>query len=85
MLDSMAKRYGMLPSQVLKEATTQDVYVFDMALSYERYAREKQEKESQAHSRHPLRTMDQVHNQQSDKMSSKELEKRFTEWKKQNA
>lgn len=44
MLDSIAHRYGMLPSQVLQHATTQDVFVFDIANSYRIYQQEKQEK-----------------------------------------
>ena len=46
LLDSMAHRYGMLPSQVLEHANTQDVYVFDMANTYKSYQMEKQEKKS---------------------------------------
>lgn len=34
MLDSLAERYKMLPSQVLESASTLDLYVFDVAVSY---------------------------------------------------
>jgi hypothetical protein len=30
----MSERYGMLPSQVLEQATTLDLYIMDAALSY---------------------------------------------------
>jgi len=44
MVDAMAERYGVLPSQVLATATTQDLQIFDTALSYRRYTEEKAEK-----------------------------------------
>jgi len=46
LLDSIAHRYGMLPSQVLQHANTQDVFVFDMANTYKAYQHEKQEKKA---------------------------------------
>ncbi len=33
----MAERYGMLPSQILREATTIDLIYFDTAISYHNY------------------------------------------------
>jgi len=30
----MAERYGQLPSKVLTEATTTDLFIFDVAVSY---------------------------------------------------
>ena len=48
MLDQMAHRYGMLPSQVLAVATTQDVYVYDVHVSYHNYLQEKQNRKSGA-------------------------------------
>ena len=36
-IDSLGKRYGLLPSEVLTRADTFDVYVLDAALSYERH------------------------------------------------
>ena len=44
LLDSLGKRYGYLPSEVYTRATTLDVYVFDMTLSYEEHIRQKVEK-----------------------------------------
>ena len=35
-LDSIAQRYGLLPSEVLTKATTLDLQVLDVALSYEK-------------------------------------------------
>lgn len=34
-LDTLAHRYGMLPTEVLTRATTLDITVMDVALSYE--------------------------------------------------
>lgn len=42
MIDSMGQRYGMLPSRVLKEADSFDVYIMDAALSYEKYMHDKE-------------------------------------------
>lgn len=42
MIDSLGQRYGMLPSQVLKEADSFDVYIMDAALSYEKYMHDKE-------------------------------------------
>lgn len=43
MLDSLASRYHLLPSQVLASADALDLQVFDVAVSYERWAREQAE------------------------------------------
>lgn len=40
-LDKMAERYGMLPSQVLVQASTLDLYVMDAAISYHDYSQRK--------------------------------------------
>jgi hypothetical protein len=42
MIDSMGQRYGMLPSRVLCEADSFDVYIMDAALSYEKYMHDKE-------------------------------------------
>jgi hypothetical protein len=39
----MAQRYSKLPSEVLRNATTVDFKIMDIADSYTRYLREKQE------------------------------------------
>lgn len=36
-LDRLASRYGVLPSRVLAEGNTLDLYVLDVALRHERY------------------------------------------------
>lgn len=36
-LDFVAKRYGMLPSHVISQGSSYDVYVADLAVSYENY------------------------------------------------
>ena len=41
MLDSMCQRYNMLPSKMLAEATTLDVFVFDMAFSWQNAQEQK--------------------------------------------
>lgn len=41
MLDSLGKRYGMLPSEVLNRANTLDLYVMDVSLSFENYHHKK--------------------------------------------
>ena len=41
LLDSLGERYGKLPSQVLAQATTFDLWVFDVAVSYRNYRNER--------------------------------------------
>lgn len=43
MLDSMAQRYGKLPSELLRSADTVDLHVFDLSIAYQEYARIKAE------------------------------------------
>lgn len=38
----MAERYKMLPSQVMKNASTFDLYVMDAAISYHNHQQRKQ-------------------------------------------
>lgn len=40
-LDSLGKRYGLLPSEVLYRGDTFDLYVMDVALTYELFEHEK--------------------------------------------
>jgi hypothetical protein len=37
MLDAMAQRYGILPSQLLREGDSFDITVMDVALTYQNY------------------------------------------------
>jgi len=37
----MAERYGVLPSDLLARGTTQDIYVYDVALSYQEHVRKQ--------------------------------------------
>ena len=37
----MGERYGLLPSEVLARGTTQDIYIYDVALSYQEMVREE--------------------------------------------
>jgi len=46
MLDQMANRYGMLPSQVLEIATTQDLFVYDAYITYTNHEAEKRNRKS---------------------------------------
>tara|TARA_R110000803_G_scaffold83934_1_gene150047 strand:+ start:3470 stop:3655 length:186 start_codon:yes stop_codon:yes gene_type:complete len=38
----MAEHYGMLPTQLLREASTVDLVIFDTALSWKNYQQQKQ-------------------------------------------
>ena len=41
MIGRMAKEYGMLPSQIEREATTYDIMITDVLASYENYQQQK--------------------------------------------
>lgn len=41
-LDFVAKRYGKLPSEVMAQGTTFDLYVSDLAMRYQNYLYEKE-------------------------------------------
>lgn len=43
MLDSMGERYGKLPSEVLENASTFDLWVFDVSVSYRNYIEEREQ------------------------------------------
>lgn len=38
-LDNLGKRYGMLPSQILCQASTFDLFIMDASMSYEHDAK----------------------------------------------
>ena len=40
-IDSLGKRYGMLPSEVLSRSNTFDLYIMDAALSFESFHHKK--------------------------------------------
>ena len=40
-LDSLGKRYGMLPSEVISKANTFDLYVMDAAMAFENFHHKK--------------------------------------------
>jgi hypothetical protein len=40
-IDTLGKRYGMLPSEVLARANTFDLYIMDAALTFENYHHKK--------------------------------------------
>lgn len=42
MFDLLARRYSTLPSRLLREADTFDVWVYDVATSYEQYIQSKE-------------------------------------------
>lgn len=46
-LDSLGKRYGLLPSEVLIRGDTFDLYVMDAALTYELFEHEKSKNKGQ--------------------------------------
>jgi hypothetical protein len=41
MIDSLGKRYGMLPSEALNRSNTFDLYIMDAALTFENYQHKK--------------------------------------------
>jgi hypothetical protein len=41
MIDSLGKRYGMLPSEVLLRSNTFDLYIMDASMSFENYHHKK--------------------------------------------
>ena len=41
----MGQRYGMLPSRIISEASTFDLVVMDMAMTYERHLNESTKKD----------------------------------------
>jgi hypothetical protein len=41
-IDSLGKRYGMLPSEVLERSNTFDLYIMDASLSFENFHHKKQ-------------------------------------------
>ena len=40
-IDSLGKRYGLLPSEVLNRSNTFDLYIMDAALTFENYHHKK--------------------------------------------
>ena len=40
-IDGLAKRYGKLPSEILRDANTFDLYIIDAALTFEQYHQKK--------------------------------------------
>jgi len=40
-IDTLGKRYGLLPSEVLMRADTFDLYIMDAALTFENYHQKK--------------------------------------------
>jgi hypothetical protein len=46
MLDQLAHRYGLLPSQVLKHGDSLDITVMDVSFTYKKYLEQKQDRDS---------------------------------------
>lgn len=40
-VDTLGKRYGLLPSEVIKRGNTFDLYIMDCALTFEQYHNQK--------------------------------------------
>lgn len=40
-IDTLGKRYGLLPSEILRRGDTFDLYIMDAALSFEQYHHKK--------------------------------------------
>jgi hypothetical protein len=47
-IDTLGKRYGLLPSEVLMRADTFDLYIMDAALTFENYHNKKANKKGPA-------------------------------------
>lgn len=41
MIDNLAKRYGLLPSEALNRCSTFDLYIMDASMSFENYHHKK--------------------------------------------
>ena len=41
MIDGLARRYGKLPSEILINSNTMDLYIMDVAMSFEKYHNDK--------------------------------------------
>lgn len=41
LIDTMAERYGLLPSEIVERATTFDLFVCDTAIGYRNYLQDK--------------------------------------------
>jgi hypothetical protein len=41
LIDTLGERYGMLPSQVISQASTFDIFVADTAIGYRNYLQDK--------------------------------------------
>ncbi len=54
MLDALGERYGMLPSEVLANANTLDIWVFDVAISY------REAQDAKAQGKAPKASQDQL-------------------------
>jgi hypothetical protein len=46
MLDQLAHRYGLLPSQVLTQGDSLDITVMDVTFTYKKYLEQKQDTDS---------------------------------------
>ena len=44
LLDNLGERYSMLPSQILDQADTLDLHVYDTAMSYAKHLQDKKDK-----------------------------------------
>jgi hypothetical protein len=54
-LDNLGERYGRLPSEVLAQGSTLDIYIMDAALSYRDYQQKKADgKYSEVHTTNEL-------------------------------
>lgn len=49
LIDTMAERYGLLPSEVMHRASTFDIFVVDTAIGYRNYLQDKAAGKTQAY------------------------------------
>lgn len=57
LVDAMAERYGLLPSEVLARANTLDAYIMDASISYQNYLERKSQNQAQDYSQEELMSM----------------------------
>jgi hypothetical protein len=53
-IDTLGKRYGMLPSEVMTKANTFDIFIMDAAITYENHLHKKSNKNNMQQINKPI-------------------------------
>ena len=53
-IDTLGKRYGMLPSEVMTKANTFDIFIMDAAITYENHLHKKSNKNTMQQINKPI-------------------------------